>query len=72
MCSFQHTRAALAIVCITKPDQRRAMRGILEIQELMRALEQVILSYEPDFQASSQPGQVAVIGLVRQSRRRPR
>ncbi len=27
-----------------------------DVQELMRALERVILSYEPDFQASSLPG----------------
>lgn len=31
-------------------------REQVDIQELMRALERVILSYEPDFQASPQPG----------------
>ena len=46
-------------------------RERVDIQELMRALERVILSYEPDFQASSQPGSGAVIDLLRQSRRRP-
>lgn len=31
-------------------------RERVDIQELMRALERVILSYEPAFQASLQPG----------------
>lgn len=43
-----------------------------DIQELMRALDRVILSYEPDYQASALTGPEQEIALRRPIGHRPR